>query len=73
MLTEKEIQLVKVLGSCMGMFSEICGNGDTRSSDLNEVCDKIHQLQNIVLSNSAARAHPDMFRLLGGTVSNGGN
>lgn len=69
MLTEDEMELVDHLGKAMGMFNAICGKGITRMADLEEVCDKIHQLQNIVLSQSAAREYPDRYRLMGGTVN----
>jgi len=41
--------------------------GVTYAHDWAEAADKIHQLQSMVMSQAAARAYPDQFRLLGGT------
>lgn len=39
---------------------------DSRAGDLREVTWHIHGLQNMVLSQAAARAYPERYRLLGG-------
>lgn len=64
-LTDNEIKLTKDIGDLLRRFAEIAGMGETRMNDLKEVVFHIHALQNVVLSQSAARAHPDLFRLLG--------
>jgi len=68
LLTEDEHKLVSKLGSLMSDFMEIAGGGLTRRSDMREVADHIHALQNMVLSQAAARAYPDAYRLLGQLV-----
>lgn len=65
MLTADELALVDMLGKCSNLFGKVVGSGRTRSADLTEVVHHIHVLQQAVLSQAAARAYPDQFRLLG--------
>lgn len=66
MLTDTEIKLVKDIGNLLGGFNKIIHNGPCYNEDLGEVVSHIHALQNMVMSQSAARAHPGDFRLMGG-------
>lgn len=68
-LTGKEMALLRKLGSCAGDFADITGDGPSRSADLAEVCDKLHQLQATVMAQAAARAHPAELRLLGEIIN----
>jgi hypothetical protein len=65
MLTQKERDVLTLLTDAWSGFLEIAGNGETREADLAEVTSKIHDLQHVVLAQSAARMYPDEFRLLG--------
>lgn len=64
-LTPSEHDLMDVLAEASRVFREIIGSGPTREADLAEAVDKIHQLQAMVMSQAAARCHPDRYRLLG--------
>ncbi len=68
-LTEPELRVVKMLGDVASVFAlEIVGNGDTREHDVNEFVAHVHALQHTVMAQAAARAHPELLRLLGGTL-----
>ncbi|MBX9670492.1 MAG: hypothetical protein K2X93_23020 [Candidatus Obscuribacterales bacterium] len=66
MLTEREQKLIVDIGKIMGGFAAIQKEAlDERPDHLQmydgdnvELCATVHQLQNWVLSNSAARSHP---------------
>lgn len=62
-LTGAERALITKLGECMTAFKDIAGTD--HDADLDEVCDKIHQLQHTVMAQAAARAYPEDYRLLG--------
>lgn len=73
MLTDKEKELVTILGRLMNNFAEIRNDllaefpdkFDQFDGDWNELSLYVHQLQNWVMSNSASRSHPDEFRGFG--------
>jgi hypothetical protein len=67
-LTGPEREVVKRLGDLWGDICDVVDDGPTRAADLNEAIAHIHALQHFVMSNAAARAHPDEFRLLGSTL-----
>lgn len=66
LLTGIEHELVALLAQCFNLFCRVANQQAARPADLAEVADKIHQLQDMVLANAAARAYPDMYRPLGG-------
>jgi hypothetical protein len=68
LLTEDEHALMDTLGTAHGLFLKVHGNGPTRHSDMLEVTHLIHALQAVVMSQAAARAYPDKYRLLGETL-----
>lgn len=68
-LTAAEIEAVRLLGQFASLFVHIVADGPTRAADVAETFDKIHQLQHAVMAQAAARAHPELFRLLGSTVT----
>ena len=66
LLTEQEQELVKLLGDCYNLFTKVCGNDSkVRVFDLQEFALHIHNCQNTVLAQAAARAYPDLYRLAG--------
>lgn len=49
------------------MVKEIIADGPTADQDRREFADRIHVVQHNILRQAAARAHPEMYRLLGET------
>lgn len=68
-LTADEHRLMVLTGDLMQLLARIVGNGSSRAGDLNEAVAHIHALQAMVLAQAAARAYPDRYRLLGGTLT----
>lgn len=52
-------------GQLWNKLCKVVGDGPTRKADLGELVIHIHAIQQAVMSQAAARAHPDQFRLLG--------
>lgn len=67
-LTPAELRFLELTAELADLTSEIVGHGRTRQQDMNELGVQIHALQHTVMAQSAARAHPELFRLLGGVV-----
>jgi class 3 adenylate cyclase len=68
LLTAEERELIDVLADAANRFANVIGSGPTRHADSLEVIDKIHQLQQAVMAQAAARAYPASYRLLGETL-----
>lgn len=68
LLTEEEHRAVQLSGELWGVLCRIVGDGRTRDADLGEAIVHIHALQHAVMSQAAARAYPDRYRLLGETL-----
>lgn len=67
LLTANEHEAMALLGRFAQAWSGIVGDGATRAQDINEAIAHVHALQNMVLSQAAARAYPGRYRLAGGT------
>ena len=67
LLTDAEHGLIVRIGECACAFASIINDGAMLGYDSREFSDKIHQLQHMVMSQAAARAYPDRYRLLGET------
>lgn len=68
-LTEDEQHAMDLTGQLGNLLSDkVIGHGPTREGDLREMALHVHTLQNFIMAQSAARAHPDKYRLLGETV-----
>jgi hypothetical protein len=67
-LTDREQECIRKLGEAADLLVEIVGDARTREHDLNEIFARIHDVQARVGAQAAARAHPEMYRLLGGTL-----
>lgn len=65
MLTEEEKSLLDTLSRVSISFSKVIGDGASRQGDYAEAVHHIHALQNMVLSQVAARVYPENFRLMG--------
>lgn len=68
-LNELELEAIRLSADLMGVLAKVVGNGPTRGADLQEFATHIHGIQHAVMSQAAARAHPEIFRILGGTIS----
>ena len=69
MLTDDEIRAVRMLGETSNLVvRSVIGRGTTSDADHREWVAMIHVCQQFIMSQSAARAHPDEFRLLGETL-----
>lgn len=71
-LTDAEHRFMELTADLMDLFvMEICGRGAAREHDIDEMAARIHAIQYPVLAQAAARAHPTLYRLLGGTLPDG--
>ena len=68
LLTPAEKEAVAQAAKLFTMMCAIVRDGPSREQDLAEACTYIHGLQNMILAQAAARAYPDEYRLMGGTV-----
>jgi hypothetical protein len=67
-LTPDELRALDQTTELVNLLQGIVGDGPSRAADLRELVAHVHAIQQAVMSQAAARAHPDRFRLLGGTV-----
>jgi hypothetical protein len=65
LLTPEEVEALDSLADIANQFSRIIGHGQTREGDSREAVALIHGLQNMILSQAAARRYPGQYRLLG--------
>jgi len=70
LLTNAEHELLGLLGSCWNRYAAILrtAGGDVQG-DAAEFASHIHDLQNAVMAQAAARAYPDRYRLAGSTFA----
>lgn len=66
LLTPDEHRAVAMAGELWGLLCQITTDGLARSGDLQELIAHIHAIQRTVLKQAAARAYPELYRLLGG-------
>lgn len=69
LLTQAEHNAVTTAALLANHLAEIVGDGPSRDGDLAEAVHHVHAVQRMILAQAAARAYPDRYRLLGGTVS----
>lgn len=65
LLTIDEHRAVELLGELWNLSCRIVGNGPSRQADMSEIAQHIHVMQQSILSQAAARAYPELYRLLG--------
>ena len=66
MLTAVEHKALKLTSELASLvITEIIGYDKPRTRDVDEFVAHIHDIQRIIMSQSAARQHPDLYRLLG--------
>jgi len=68
LLTPEELEVLALTAVTAGKIHKIIGDGPNSYWDWAEAAHHIHNLQHMVMSQAAARAYPEMFRLLGGTL-----
>lgn len=70
LLTDKEHETIDALGQAATLYREVltATGGVTAAADFAEFAAHIHDCQNAVLANAAARAYPKRYRLSGGTI-----
>lgn len=66
LLTPDEHRAVAMAAELWGQLRVITADGPAREGDLSELVFHIHAIQRAVLKQAAARAYPDLYRLLGG-------
>lgn len=65
-LSPAEHRAMELTAELVGVVCmEIIGNGETRSHDISEFVAQVHVIQKSIMGQAAARAHPQMYRLLG--------
>lgn len=68
LLTADEHEAMALSGKLAGVIRRIIGNGQQAENDWSEAAQRIHAIQHMVLAQAAARAYPDLYRPLGGTI-----
>jgi hypothetical protein len=66
LLTPDEHRAVAMAAELWGLLCKVTTHGLAREGDLRELIAHIHAIQRTVLKQAAARAYPDLYRLLGG-------
>jgi hypothetical protein len=66
LLTTAEHDAIAKTAELWGALCAITSDGPARDGDLKELIFHIHGIQRAVLKQAAARAYPDLYRLLGG-------
>jgi hypothetical protein len=67
-LTPDEHRAIQQAGVLWGTLCAVVADGPTRTADLAELIVHVHAIQHAVMAQAAARAHPDLYRLLGSTL-----
>lgn len=75
LLTDDEKEALDLTGRLVGLLGRIiaAGGEDSGYGDTTEVVFAIHILQRYVMSQAAARAYPQDYRLLGGRITRDGS
>jgi hypothetical protein len=69
LLTQAEHNAVITAALLAEQVAEIAADGPSRDADIAEAAHHIHAVQRMILAQAAARAYPERYRLLGGTVA----
>lgn len=69
MLSEDEREALSLTAQLAQACMKVIGKGPSAEHDWAEMAHRIHDIQHALMSNAAARAYPDTFRLLGGTLA----
>lgn len=66
LLTPSEHDAMDLTAELVRLLAQLVGNGPSRQGDMRELIAAVHSIQHAILSQAAARAYPDRYRLLGG-------
>lgn len=69
MLSDDEREALSLTAKLAQVCMKVIGKGPSAEHDWAEMAHRIHDIQHALMSNAAARAYPDTFRLLGGTLA----
>lgn len=70
--TKAEIHALNLTIELVNVMAQgVIGNGPSRDGDITELVAHIHPIQHMIMSQVAARAYPQQFRLLGGVLADG--
>lgn len=73
LLTPAEHRAVYIAGWLARQIETIADDDPTtRGNDIRKLQDKLHDIQQYILAQAAARAYPTLYRLLGGPIVNPG-
>lgn len=68
-LTDAEKKAMELTAKLADLvMGEVIDKGPTSEMDVREFASHIHVIQRTIMSQAAARAHPELYRLLGSTV-----
>jgi len=68
-LTTAERKALELTGELANLVHhQVISGGPMHDHDWNEFAMRIHAVQHMIMAQAAARAYPDDFRLLGGTI-----
>lgn len=67
-LTADELRAIDLAAELYNLLARIVGRSPSRAGDIGEFTIHIHGIQQAVMSQAAARAYPERFRLLGETL-----
>lgn len=69
LLTDAEHRAMDLTAQLWNLLcSDVVTEGPSRTKDLHELVHHIHAIQHTVMSQAAARAYPERYRLLGGVI-----
>lgn len=69
LLTPDEHKAIDQAAELNTLIQKIIGSGPNSKSDKQEMELYIHLIQNMIMSQAAARAYPKMYRLLGKSIT----
>lgn len=65
LLTDEEHEALRLSGELANLLHRIIGDGPASATDWNEAAIHVHSVQHMVMRQAAARAYPELYRLLG--------
>lgn len=68
LLTDDELELMNKTAQVANLMYKVIGDGPQSEHDWAEAAHHIHNIQHMVMAQAAARAYPDLFRLMGKVI-----
>lgn len=66
LLTDDEHEVIEMAGALWKKLNELLEHGAGWQGDRLELIGHVHAIQHAVMANAAARAYPELYRVLGG-------